>query len=173
MSVASGCRRRHHGKRLAGPAHRVCHGRPDLRLLPPAAGEDRRCPHLFRRGRPRQGAQSPPDGGRADMGRVVVTSDAYFARTGNPLCIPDTSAITWGRPRRRLVIIDPLQGFLPAGGGDGQPQPDRSALLPLRPSAPGTAARPSSRCTPTSAPTSGRARLADAPTSGTSPAASS
>ena len=62
--VASGCRRRHRQGHLAGPAHCVCHGGPDLRLLPPAAGEDRQRPPFFRRGRPRQGAQSPPDGGR-------------------------------------------------------------------------------------------------------------
>ena len=44
------CRRRHRQGHLAGPAHCLCHGGPDLRLLPPAAGEDRQRPHLFRRG---------------------------------------------------------------------------------------------------------------------------
>ena len=45
--VASGCRRRHRQGHLAGPAHCVCHGGPDLRLLPPAAGEDRQRPPFF------------------------------------------------------------------------------------------------------------------------------
>lgn len=53
----------------------------------------------------------------ADMSRVmVVTSDAYFARTGSPLCIPDTSFAKYvGKAAPALVIIDPLQSFLPAG----------------------------------------------------------
>ena len=47
----------------------------------------------------------------ADMSRVmVVTSDAYFARTGSPLCIPDTSFAKYvGKAAPALVIIDPLQ----------------------------------------------------------------
>ena len=59
----------------------------------------------------------------ADMSRVmVVTSDAYFARIGSPLCIPDTSFAKYvGKAAPALVIIDPLQSFLPA--------PARTALL--------------------------------------------
>ena len=50
----------------------------------------------------------------ADMSRVmVVTSDAYFARTGSPLCIPDTNFAKYvGKAAPALVIIDPLQSFL-------------------------------------------------------------
>lgn len=53
----------------------------------------------------------------ADMSRVMVqTSDAYFSRTGNPLCIPDKSFAKYIESAApALVLIDPLQSFLPAG----------------------------------------------------------
>lgn len=70
----------------------------------------------------------------ADMSRVmVVTSDAYFARTGSPLCIPDTSFAKYvGKAAPALVIIDPLQSFLPAGVEMASRNQMRSALLPLK-----------------------------------------
>ena len=69
----------------------------------------------------------------ADMSRVmVVTSDAYFARTGSPLCIPDTSFAKYvGKAAPALVIIDPLQSFLPAGVEMASRNQMRSILLPL------------------------------------------
>ena len=112
----------------------------------------------------------------ADMSRVmVVTSDAYFARTGSPLCIPDTGFAKYvGKAAPALVIIDPLQSFLPAGWRWPAATRCAAPCCPSKPSAPSTAARPSSRCTPTSAPTSRAAPVwPTAPTSGTSPAASS
>ena len=70
----------------------------------------------------------------ADMSRVmVVTSDAYFARTGSPLCIPDTSFAKYvGKAAPALVIIDPLQSFLPADVEMASRNQMRGALLPLR-----------------------------------------
>ena len=70
----------------------------------------------------------------ADMSRVmVITSDAYFARTGSPLCIPDTSFAKYvGKAAPALVIIDPLQSFLPAGVEMASRNQMRSALLPLK-----------------------------------------
>ena len=70
----------------------------------------------------------------ADMSRVmVVTSDAYFARTGSPLCIPDTSFAKYvGKAAPALVIIDPLQSFLPAGVEMASRNQMRSILLPLK-----------------------------------------
>ena len=70
----------------------------------------------------------------ADMSRVmVVTSDAYFARTGSPLCIPDTSFAKYvGKAAPALVIIDPLQSFLPSDVEMASRNQMRSALLPLR-----------------------------------------
>ena len=70
----------------------------------------------------------------ADMSRVmVVTSDAYFARTGSPLCIPDSSFAKYvGKAAPALVIIDPLQSFLPAGVEMASRNQMRSALLPLK-----------------------------------------
>ena len=70
----------------------------------------------------------------ADMSRVmVVTSDAYFARTGSPLCIPDTGFAKYvGKAAPALVIIDPLQSFLPAGVEMASRNQMRSALLPLK-----------------------------------------
>ena len=69
----------------------------------------------------------------ADMSRVmVVTSDAYFARTGSPLCIPDTGFAKYvGKAAPALVIIDPLQSFLPAGVEMASRNQMRSILLPL------------------------------------------
>ena len=102
--------------------------------------------------------------GRADMSRVmVVTSDAYFARTGSPLCIPDTSFAKYvGKAAPALVIIDPLQSFLPAGVEMASRNQMRSALLPLKAlcARHGCAALISMH-TNKRANVSGRARLAD------------
>ena len=100
----------------------------------------------------------------ADMSRVmVVTSDAYFARTGSPLCIPDTSFAKYvGKAAPALVIIDPLQSFLPAGVEMASRNQMRSALLPLKAlcAKHGCAALISMH-TNKRANVSGRARLAD------------
>lgn len=98
------------------------------------------------------------------MSRVmVVTSDAYFARTGSPLCIPDTSFAKYvGKAAPALVIIDPLQSFLPAGVEMASRNQMRSALLPLKAlcAKHGCAALISMH-TNKRANVSGRARLAD------------
>ena len=98
------------------------------------------------------------------MSRVmVVTSDAYFARTGSPLCIPDTSFAKYvGKAAPALVIIDPLQSFLPAGVEMASRNQMRSALLPLKAlcARHGCAALISMH-TNKRANVSGRARLAD------------
>ena len=100
----------------------------------------------------------------ADMSRVmVVTSDAYFARTGSPLCIPDTNFAKYvGKAAPALVIIDPLQSFLPAGVEMASRNQMRSALLPLKAlcAKHGCAALISMH-TNKRANVSGRARLAD------------
>ena len=100
----------------------------------------------------------------ADMSRVmVVTSDAYFARTGSPLCIPDTGFAKYvGKAAPALVIIDPLQSFLPAGVEMASRNQMRSALLPLKAlcAKHGCAALISMH-TNKRANVSGRARLAD------------
>ena len=100
----------------------------------------------------------------ADMSRVmVVTSDAYFARTGSPLCIPDTSFAKYvEKAAPALVIIDPLQSFLPAGVEMASRNQMRSALLPLKAlcAKHGCAALISMH-TNKRANVSGRARLAD------------
>ena len=100
----------------------------------------------------------------ADMSRVmVVTSDAYFARTGSPLCIPDSSFAKYvGKAAPALVIIDPLQSFLPAGVEMASRNQMRSALLPLKAlcAKHGCAALISMH-TNKRANVSGRARLAD------------
>ena len=100
----------------------------------------------------------------ADMSRVmVVTSDAYFARTGSPLCIPDTSFAKYvGKAAPALVIIDPLQSFLPAGVEMASRNQMRGALLPLKAlcAKHGCAALISMH-TNKRANVSGRARLAD------------
>lgn len=86
----------------------------------------------------------------ADMSRVmVVTSDAYFAKYV-------------GKAAPALVIIDPLQSFLPAGVEMASRNQMRSALLPLKAlcAKHGCAALISMH-TNKRANVSGRARLAD------------
>ena len=70
----------------------------------------------------------------ADMSRVMVqTNDDYFAQTGQPLCIPDEAfAKAVARAEPDLVIIDPLQSFLPAGVEMASRNQMRTALLPLK-----------------------------------------
>ena len=70
----------------------------------------------------------------ADMSRIMVqTSDSHFARTGNALCIPDRSFARFvENARPALVIIDPLQSFLPAGVEMASRNQMRAALLPLK-----------------------------------------
>ena len=100
----------------------------------------------------------------ADMSRVMVqTSDAYFSRTGNPLCIPDKSFAKYIESAApALVLIDPLQSFLPAGVEMASRNQMRSALLPLKAlcARHGCAALISMH-TNKRANVSGRARLAD------------
>ena len=134
--VASGCRRRHRQGHLAGPAHCLCHGGPDFRLLPPAAGEDRQRPPFFRRGRPRQGAQSTPDGGRGrhepgDGGhqrRLFCPHRQPALHPGHQLCK------VRGEGRARPRHHRPAAELSACGGGDGQPQPD--AQRPAAPQSP-------------------------------------
>ena len=70
----------------------------------------------------------------ADINRVqVVTSDAYFARTGNALCMQDKSFAKYVESAKpALVIVDPLQSFLPAGVEMASRNQMRAALLPLK-----------------------------------------
>lgn len=70
----------------------------------------------------------------ADMSRVMVlTSDAWYARTGKPLCLRDAEfAAQVEAADPLLVIIDPLQSFLPAEVEMASRNQMRSALLPLK-----------------------------------------
>lgn len=70
----------------------------------------------------------------ADMSRVMVmTADAWYARTGNPLCLPDKAfAEQVEKASPRLVIVDPLQSFLPAKVEMASRNQMRGALLPLK-----------------------------------------
>ena len=82
---------------------------------------------------------------------------------GSPLCIPDTSFAKYvGKAAPALVIIDPLQSFLPAGVEMASRNQMRSALLPLKAlcARHGCAALISMH-TNKRANVSGRARLAD------------
>ena len=113
----------------------------------------------------------------ADMSRVmVVTADDYFPRTGQPALHPRRRGIAKfvAKAGPLLLIVDPLQSFLPAGVEMASRNQMRSALLPLKsPAAPSTTARPSSGDAHQQA--AGRfgprPSRPTAPTSGTSPAA--
>lgn len=62
----------------------------------------------------------------ADMNRVLVlTADDYFGKTGQPLTLKDQALADFAaKAGPLLLIVDPLQSFLPLRCGDGMPQPD-------------------------------------------------
>jgi len=100
----------------------------------------------------------------ADMSRVMVlTSDDYYSRTGQALVLKDEAfAKQVATAEPQLIIIDPLQSFLPADVEMASRNQMRSALLPLKTlcAQRGCAALISMH-TNKKANVSGRARLAD------------
>ena len=100
----------------------------------------------------------------ADMNRVLcLTADDYFQRTGQPLTLKDEALAKFAaKAGPLLLIVDPLQSFLPAGVEMASRNQMRSALLPLKAlcAKHGCAALISMH-TNKRANVSGRARLAD------------
>ena len=100
----------------------------------------------------------------ADMNRVLVlTADDYFGKTGQPLTLKDQALADFAaKAGPLLLIVDPLQSFLPAGVEMASRNQMRSALLPLKAlcARHGCAALISMH-TNKRANVSGRARLAD------------
>ena len=70
----------------------------------------------------------------ADMNRVLcLTADDYFQRTGQPLTLRDEALAKFAaKAGPLLLIVDPLQSFLPADVEMASRNQMRSALLPLR-----------------------------------------
>lgn len=70
----------------------------------------------------------------ADMNRVLVlTADDYFGKTGQPLTLKDQALADFAaKAGPLLLIVDPLQSFLPADVEMASRNQMRSALLPLR-----------------------------------------
>ena len=70
----------------------------------------------------------------ADMNRVLVlTADDYFGKTGQPLTLKDPVLADFAaKAGPLLLIVDPLQSFLPADVEMASRNQMRSALLPLR-----------------------------------------
>lgn len=70
----------------------------------------------------------------ADMNRVLVlTADDYFAKTGQPLTLKDQALADFAaKAGPLLLIVDPLQSFLPADVEMASRNQMRGALLPLR-----------------------------------------
>ena len=70
----------------------------------------------------------------ADMNRVLVlTADDYFAKTGQPLTLKDQALADFAaKAGPLLLIVDPLQSFLPAGVEMASRNQMRSILLPLK-----------------------------------------
>ncbi len=70
----------------------------------------------------------------ADMSRVMVlTADDYFGKTGQPLTLKDQALADFAaKAGPLLLIVDPLQSFLPADVEMASRNQMRSALLPLR-----------------------------------------
>ena len=70
----------------------------------------------------------------ADMNRVLcLTADDYFQRTGQPLTLKDEALAKFAaKAGPLLLIVDPLQSFLPAGVEMASRNQMRSILLPLK-----------------------------------------
>ena len=70
----------------------------------------------------------------ADMNRVLVlTADDYFGKTGQPLTLKDQVLADFAaKAGPLLLIVDPLQSFLPSDVEMASRNQMRSALLPLR-----------------------------------------
>ena len=70
----------------------------------------------------------------ADMNRVLcLTADDYFQRTGQPLTLKDEALANFAaKAGPLLLIVDPLQSFLPAGVEMASRNQMRSILLPLK-----------------------------------------
>ena len=70
----------------------------------------------------------------ADMNRVLcLTADDYFAKTGQPLTLKDQALADFAaKAGPLLLIVDPLQSFLPAGVEMASRNQMRSILLPLK-----------------------------------------
>lgn len=70
----------------------------------------------------------------ADMNRVLVlTADDYFGKTGQPLTLKDQVLADFAaKAGPLLLIVDPLQSFLPADVEMASRNQMRGALLPLR-----------------------------------------
>ena len=70
----------------------------------------------------------------ADMNRVLVlTADDYFAKTGQPLTLKDQALADFAaKAGPLLLIVDPLQSFLPSDVEMASRNQMRGALLPLR-----------------------------------------
>ena len=70
----------------------------------------------------------------ADMNRVLVlTADDYFGKTGQPLTLKDQVLADFAaKAGPLLLIVDPLQSFLPSDVEMASRNQMRGALLPLR-----------------------------------------
>lgn len=70
----------------------------------------------------------------ADMSRVlVVTADEYYNRTGTQLCIKDKALADFvDEAEPVLLILDPLQSFLPAAVEMASRNQMRGSILPLK-----------------------------------------
>ncbi len=70
----------------------------------------------------------------ADMNRVLVlTADDYFGKTGQPLTLKDQALADFAaKAGPLLLIVDPLQSFLPADVEMASRNQMRSILLPLK-----------------------------------------
>ena len=70
----------------------------------------------------------------ADMNRVLVlTADDYFGKTCQPLTLKDQALADFAaKAGPLLLIVDPLQSFLPAGVEMASRNQMRSILLPLK-----------------------------------------
>lgn len=70
----------------------------------------------------------------ADMSQVmVVAADSYYLKTGKQLCLQDKALADFVKTSAPLlVILDPLQSFLPANVEMASRNQMRSAVLPLK-----------------------------------------
>jgi len=68
-----------------------------------------------------------------ENGLLVLTADDYFGKTGQPLTLKDQALADFAaKAGPLLLIVDPLQSFLPSDVEMASRNQMRSALLPLR-----------------------------------------
>ena len=130
----AGCRRRHRQRPLAGAVDRLRHHGKTSGFFPVPPAQTGKVLILAGEDDPGKVLKARLLAAGADMNRVLcLTADDYFQRTGQPLTLKDEALAKFAaKAGPLLLIVDPLQSFLPAGVEMASRNQMRSILLPLK-----------------------------------------